>query len=55
MAFAKLKALIRKSAARAYDALSQTGGTVCRLFSDEESYNDFKAARHDDILIVNRP
>ncbi len=44
MAFAKLKALIRKAAARSYDALWQAVGHVCNLFSDEECYNYFKAA-----------
>ena len=44
MAFAKLKALIRKAAARSYDALWQAVGAVCDLFSDEECYNYFTAA-----------
>jgi transposase len=47
MAFAKLKALIRKAAARSYDALWQAVGTVCDLFSDEECYNYFKAAGYE--------
>lgn len=44
MAFAKLKALIRRAAARTYDALWQAVGQVCNLFTDEECYNVFKAA-----------
>ena len=44
MAFSKLKALIRKAAARNYDQLWQAVGCVCNLFSDEECYNFFKAA-----------
>ncbi len=44
MAFSKLKALIRKAAARTYDQLWAAVGQVCDLFSDEECYNYFKAA-----------
>ena len=44
MAFSKLKALIRKAAARTYHELWQAVGRVCELFSDEECYNFFKAA-----------
>ena len=44
MAFAKLKILIRKAAARTYDDLWRAVGNVCDLFSDEECYNFFKAA-----------
>lgn len=44
MAFSKLKALIRKAAARTYDQLWAAVGHVCDLFSDEECYNYFKAA-----------
>lgn len=47
MAFAKLKALIRKAAARTYDALWQAVGAVCDLFTDEECYNYFKAAGYE--------
>ena len=47
MAFAKLKTLIRKSAARTYDALWQAVGSVCDLFSDEECYNYLKAAGYE--------
>jgi len=44
MAFAKIKTLIRKAAARTYDQLCQAVGNVCNLFRDEEGYNFFKAA-----------
>ena len=44
MAFSKLKALIRKAAARTYDHLWKAVGHVCELFTDEECYNFFKAA-----------
>ncbi len=49
MAFAKLKAPIRKAAARSYDALWQAVGAnfFCELFSDEECYNYFKAAGYE--------
>ena len=47
MAFAKLKTLIRKSAARTCDALWKAVGSVCDLFSDEECYNYFKAAGYE--------
>ncbi len=44
MAFSKLKALIRKAAARTYEELWKAVGHVCDLFTDEECYNFFKAA-----------
>lgn len=47
MAFSKLKALIRKMAARSYDALWQAAGHVCDLFSEEECMNFFKAAGYE--------
>ncbi len=47
MAFAKLKALIRRAAARPYDALWQAVGQVCDLFTEEECYNVFKAAGYE--------
>ena len=47
MAFAKLKALFRKAAARSYDALWRAVGSVCNLFSDEECYNYVKAAGYE--------
>ena len=47
MAFAKLKALIRKAAARTYDQLWKAVGQVCDLFAEEECYNFFKAAGYE--------
>lgn len=47
MAFAKLQALIRRAAARAYDALWQAVGHVCELFSEDKCYNFFKAAGYE--------
>jgi transposase len=44
MAFSKLKALIRKAAARTYQALWICVGAVCDLFSKQECTNYFKAA-----------
>ena len=44
MAFSKLKTLIRKAAARTYDALWKTAGAVCDLFQPQECKNSFKAA-----------
>ena len=44
MAFSKLRALIRKAAARTYDELWTAVGHFCDLFSDEECFNFFKAA-----------
>jgi transposase len=47
MAFAKLKALIRRAAARTYDELWKAVGLVCDLFTEEECFNFFKAAGYD--------
>jgi len=47
MAFSKLKALLRKAAARTYEDLWQAVGRVCDLFSDEECYNFFRAAGYE--------
>ena len=44
MAFSKLKTLIRKAAARTYDALWKTVGAVCDLFQPHECKNHSKAA-----------
>ena len=44
MAFSKLKALIRKVAARSYEDLWRGVGNVCSLFTHEECYNFFVAA-----------
>ena len=47
MAFAKLKALIRRAAARTYDDLWRTLGHVCDLFTEEECFNFFKSAGYE--------
>jgi|GEM_PF-1043733 len=47
MAFSKLKALIRRAAARTYDDLWRVVGNVCDLFTEEECYNFFKAAGYE--------
>ena len=47
MAFSKLKALIRKVAARTYEELWQAVGNVCKIFTDEECYNFFVAAGYE--------
>ncbi|MHA7849581.1 hypothetical protein [Roseovarius sp.] len=44
MAFSRLKARIRKAAARTYHELWQVVGHVFDLFTDEECYYFFKAA-----------
>ena len=44
MAFSKLKTLIRKAAARTYQALWTSVGAVCDLFLSHECKNYFKAA-----------
>ena len=44
MAFAKLKTLLRKAAARTYDDLWKAVGAVCDLFTEEECFNYFVAA-----------
>lgn len=47
MAFSKLKALIRKAAARTYDDLWQAVGHICNLFLDEECFNFFNPAGYE--------
>lgn len=39
MAFAKLKALLRKAQARAFDTLWQAIGDICRLYQPDECWN----------------
>jgi hypothetical protein len=38
--------LIRRAAARTYDALWQAVGHVCELFSEDECYNFFVSGGH---------
>ena len=47
MAFAKLKALLRKRAARTFDAITQALGDIVTLFSVEECRNFFKASGYE--------
>lgn len=47
MAFSKLKAMIRKAAARTYEELWKVIGNVCDVFSEQECYNVFKAAGYE--------
>ena len=44
MAFAKLKAHLRKAAARTYDALWRAVGDICGLYEPEECWSYLKAA-----------
>ena len=44
MAFAKLKAHLRKAKARTYDELCRAVGNICDLFQPEECWNYLKAA-----------
>jgi transposase len=43
LAFSKLKSLLRKRAARSFDAITQALGEICGLFSPVECRNYFKA------------
>ncbi len=47
MAFSKLKALLRKRAARSFDAIAQALGDIISLFSVDECRNFFKAAGYE--------
>jgi transposase len=47
MAFAKLKALLRKRAVRTIEALWEAIGDICDLFSPAECRNYFKAAGYE--------
>jgi transposase len=44
MAFAKLKAHLRKAKARTYDALWKAIGHICNLFTPQECWNYFRHA-----------
>jgi transposase len=44
MAFSKLKAHLRKAAARTFDDLSNALGDICKLFEPDECWNYFKEA-----------
>jgi transposase len=47
MAFSKLKALLRKRAARSFDTIAQALGDIIALFSVTECRNFFKAAGYE--------
>ena len=47
MAFAKLKALLRKYAAQTFDAITEALGQICKLYSITECRNYFKAAGYE--------
>lgn len=47
MAFSKLKAFLRKRAARSFDTITQALGDIIALFSVTECQNFFKAAGHE--------
>ena len=47
IAFSKLKASIRKVAARTCEELWQAVGNICNLFTDEDCYNFFVAAGYE--------
>lgn len=47
MAFSKLKALLRKHAARSFDAITTALGEIVSLFSVTECRNFFKAAGYE--------
>jgi len=47
MAFAKLKALLRKAAQRSIENLRQTIGTLLNEFTAEERANFFRDAGYD--------
>ena len=47
MAFAKLKALLRKRATRTFDAITQALGDIVSFISVEECRNFFKAAGYE--------
>jgi transposase len=47
MAFSKLKTLLRKHAARTFDAITQALGDICDLFPITECRNFFKAAGYE--------
>ncbi len=46
MAFSKLKAHLRRMAARTFEALIDAVGDICELFEPQECENYFKAAKY---------
>ena len=51
MAFAKLKAHLRKAAARTYDDVWKSIGQICDLFTPQECENYFKACGYEFINV----
>jgi len=51
-AFAKLKAHLRKAAARTFDELWTAIGNICDLFTEQECWNYLK---RPDMLLINHP
>ncbi len=47
MAFSKLKTLLRKPAARSFDAITKALGEIVGIFSVEECLNFFRAAGYE--------
>ena len=47
MAFSKLKALLRKRAARTFDTVCDALGDICQLFDPIQCQNFFKAAGYE--------
>ncbi|WP_092938326.1 transposase [Rhizobium sp. 9140] len=47
MAFSKLKTLLRKRAARSFDAIAKALGDICDLFTIAKCRNFFKAAGYE--------
>lgn len=47
LAYSKLKALLRKHAARDFDTICQALGQICELFTPNECRNFFKAAGYE--------
>lgn len=47
MAYSKLKALLRKKAARSFDAICEAAGEICELFTPQQCRNFFKAAGYE--------
>jgi transposase len=47
MAYSKLKALLRKRAARSFDAICNALGEICDLFEPQQCRNFFKAAGYE--------
>ncbi len=47
MAFSKLKALLRKKAARSFDAICDALKNICNLFSPEQCRNFFRKAEYE--------